>query len=79
MQEQGSSKPRGPGRPFSTSTRLGKVLVAKGYTRIYVLAGEVEIPQRILSDYLAGRRVLSGDHLMRLSEKLEIPANELLG
>lgn len=66
------------GRPFPTHTRLGRVMRFRGYEEVYILAGEVKISPRQLTEYLAGREEISTEHLVRLAKELDVDNPMLL-
>lgn len=47
--------PKGGGRPFNTTTPLGQMMARKG-VRVGDMAAVAGIPERHVSDYLAGRK-----------------------
>lgn len=64
------------GRPYSLSTRLGRVMKLRGNDDAYHLAAQVDISPRQLSRYLAGESI-PPHHLVRLAEELECPGEML--
>lgn len=59
----------GMSRPFNTTQPLGKIMFAQRWT-VADLAAVTGINSRTISDYLAGRRVISERHLTDLAAAL---------
>lgn len=64
------------GRPFNTSTALGKLMAARGL-RVKDVERETGISYRTLSDYLASRSIIGPDHMARLTSFLRVRASAL--
>lgn len=69
---------RARGRPFNTSSPLGKIMAARDLRVRDVEAG-TGISYRRLSDYLARRTEIRPDHLVALSQFLEVNPSVLTG
>lgn len=72
MTRQGNYK----GRPYSQTTRLGKVMKIRNVGKLYEFAAMVGISTRQLSKYLAGEEIRN-DHLVVLSEELGVEGGYL--
>lgn len=71
-------KPWAPqGRRYSTHTKLGKLMTARGF-RVYTVSGRAAIAPRTLGYYLAGTKPISAEHLTRLCEVLNCEPEELV-
>jgi hypothetical protein len=64
------------GRRVPSHTPLGAIMLHRGI-RAYVLAGQTQISDRTLTEYLAGRRPIRSDHLARLSQYLQVSPQAL--
>ena len=64
-------------RPFNTSQPLGKIMFAQRWT-VTEMSAASSINARTLSDYLAGRRVISERHLMDLADVLDVDPADLI-
>ena len=63
-------------RPFNTSQPLGKIMEHR-QLRVKDVEAMSGISYRTISDYLAGRRDITDDHAVLLSEALSVPAGWL--
>lgn len=68
--------PKHLGRPFSKKTPLGRVM-SERHLRVSQVAGACNVPIRVMSEYLAGRVLIRGDHLARMSEYFNLDTDEL--
>lgn len=57
------------GRPINNDTKLGRLIVKQGL-RSYVVAGEANISPRLLTEYCAGRREMTQQHILSLCRVL---------
>jgi len=64
------------GRPFNTSTPLGKAMQRRGL-KVGDVAAIAGISERYLSDFLAGRKVPSEEQLLYLARAVDAPVNEI--
>jgi hypothetical protein len=66
------------GRPFNTSTPLGKLMADRGYT-VKGLESATDISYRTISDYLAGRVPIRSHHMAILTDTFDVSRDVLLG
>lgn len=64
------------GRPFNTSTRMGKLMVARGL-RVRDVGHGAQINDRQISDYLAGRKIPTARQQARLVAYFKVPPEKL--
>lgn len=64
------------GRPYPTHTTLGKLMHHGYFSTVDVQAG-TGIYVRTLTEYLAGRKTISGHHRRALAEFFELPESVL--
>lgn len=67
----------GSGRKFNTTQPLGKVMVARGVTAIWV-AQQAGIHPRTITEYLSGRKKILPHHLAALSTVLQVKPSRLI-
>lgn len=58
------------GRPINPDTKLGR-LINRQARRSYVVAGEAGISPRLLTEYCAGRREMTQQHILSLCRVLD--------
>jgi hypothetical protein len=68
MVRQGNYK----GRPYSTSTALGRVMQYRGYENLYSFAHDVGISPRQLTKYLNQHEPMRPDHLEKCARVLDV-------
>lgn len=66
----------GRGRPHSTATVLGELLVDAGMT-VFDLAVQSGVHNRTLTEYLAGRKAILPHHRLRIADVLDVDPEEL--
>ncbi len=66
------------GRPFNTTTPLGRLMLDRGYG-VNTVEQATGINHRTISDYLAGRKAISGRHIATLCEEFQVSKQVLLG
>ena len=65
------------GKPIPTVTRLGRKIVELGLP-VYAVCGEASVHNRVMTEYLAGRRVIAPHHLENLCRVLECEPDDLI-
>jgi DNA-binding Xre family transcriptional regulator len=61
--------PKGRGRPVPTRSRLGRI-VARSEYKVFEICGKTGIHNRLMTEYLAGRKVIIPDHVTALCNVL---------
>ena len=67
----------GRGRPLNHKTRLGRVMISRGF-HAYQVCGKTGIYDRLMTEYLAGRRVISPDHVKALCDVLDCQPSDIV-
>lgn len=65
------------GRKFRTTTKLGKKMEERG-VKLYEVAGSCGFSERLLTDYLAGRKTPSTDKVRRMAGYLGCNVKDIL-
>lgn len=68
----------GKGRPHSQETKLGRMIAKRGLA-VYVVGGQAEISSRLMTEYLAGRRVIRANHAQALARVLDCAPDDIIG
>lgn len=68
---------RGRGKPIRNTTRLAR-MVNGCDLRAYQVAGKAGIPQRLLTEYLAGRKVIKPEHCEALCRVLDCKPEDIV-
>lgn len=67
----------GRGRPIRQTTRLGRMLVQRGL-RAYQLSARTDVYSRLMTEYIAGRRVITPEHAQKMAAVLECKPSDII-
>lgn len=65
------------GRRYPTTTSLGRIMASQGL-RVYTVGSRAAVAPRTMTDYLAGRKAISAEHLTRLCVVLGCEPEDLV-
>lgn len=67
----------GRGKPVTTKTRLGRAITDRK-VKVYVLCGATDITPRLMTEYIAGRKIPQPHHLEAICRVLDCEPEEIL-
>lgn len=67
----------GRGKPIPTTTKLGR-RIRELDMKVYDVCGKAQIHNRLMTEYIAGRRVINAAHADRLSRVLDCKPEDIV-
>jgi DNA-binding Xre family transcriptional regulator len=67
----------GRGRPICLDTKLGQIMKSRGYPA-YEVAVAANFSPRLMTEYLAGRRILRTEHIAGICKFLNVEPEDII-